>query len=176
MRINVGSTNPVKIESVREAFGLFYDNLIIRGGNVESKVENQPKNLDTIVTGALNRAKACFNNCDYSVGIESGIFPVSQAPTGYINTSCSIIYDGNKIAGIGLSSGFEYPKFVIDEIFEKKKEVGKIFDEKFETLNINKKGGAISILSKGKLHREKFHTIGTIMALLPIINKELYRK
>ena len=93
-----------------------------------------------------------------------------------MNISCSVIYDGKRIVGIGLSPGFEYPNFVIEEIFGEKREVAKIFDREFNRQNIGKTGGAISILSKGKYFRKELHKSATIMALLPIINKELYKK
>jgi len=176
MKINVGSKNPVKIEAVKEAFSLYFNDLIVKGFKVDSKVIPQPKKLEEITKGAINRSIGCFNDCNYSVGIESGIFPVNEALTNYMNISCSVIYDGKRIVGIGLSPGFEYPNFVIEEIFGKKREVAKIFDEKFKTLNIGKEGGAISILSNGKYLRKELHRVGTIMALLPIINKELYKK
>lgn len=176
MKINVGSKNPVKIEAVKEAFSLYFNDLIVRGFEVDSKVNPQPKKLEEITDGAINRAIGCFNDCDYSIGIESGIFPVNKALTNYMNISCSAIYNGKRIVGIGLSPGFEYPKFVIEEIFGKKREVGKIFDEEFKILNIGREGGAISILSNGKYLRKELHRVATLMALLPIINKELYQK
>ena len=176
MKINVGSTNPVKVEAVKEAFSLYFDNLIVKGFKVDSEINPQPKKLEEIIEGAINRATGCFKYCNYSVGIESGIFPVWKSLTNYMNISCSAICDGKEIVGMGLSPGFEYPNFIIEEIFGKEREVSKIFEEKFKTLNIGKEGGAISILSNGKYLRKELHRAGTIMALLPIINKELYKK
>lgn len=176
MKINVGSKNPVKMKAVKEAFSLYFGNLIVKGFKVDSGINPQPKKLEEIIEGVINRAIGCFNDCNYSVGIESGIFPVWKSLTNYMNISCSVIYDGKEIVGIGLSPGFENPNFVIEEIFGKRKEVAEIFDEKFKTLNIEKEGGAISILSNGKYLRKELHRVGTIMALLPIINKELYKK
>jgi inosine/xanthosine triphosphatase len=176
MKVNVGSKNPVKIEAVKEAFSLYFNDLIVEGFETDSRVNPQPKRLEEITDGAINRARGCFNVCDYSVGVESGIFPVNRTLTGYMSISCSAIYDGRRIVGIGLSPAFEYPMFVIEEIFGQKREVGKIFDEEFKTLNISQGGGPISILSQGRYLRKELHRVATFMALLPIINKELYQR
>ncbi|MDP3683518.1 MAG: DUF84 family protein, partial [Ignavibacteria bacterium] len=79
MKILVGSKNPVKIESVREAFSYYFDSLEVSGLEVDSKVSVQPINLETF-TGAKNRADELFLRAkednlsiDYFVGIEGGI-------------------------------------------------------------------------------------------------------
>ena len=174
MKINVGSKNPIKLGAVKEAFSLYFDKLIVNGFEVDSRVNPQPKKLEEITQGAVNRAVKSFDDCDYSVGIESGIFPVNRTLTGYTNMSCSAIYNGKKIVGMGLSPGFELPEFVIKEIFHGGNEVAKIFDREFNRQNIGKEGGAISILSKGKYFRKELHRGAPIMALFPIINKEIY--
>jgi len=175
MKINVGSKNPVKIQAVKEAFNLYFDELLVKGIRVDSGVEAQPKRLEEITKGAINRARRCFNGCDYSVGIESGIFSDGKALTGYTCVSRCVIFDEEGIAGMGLSPGFEYPQFIVKEILEGGTEAAKIFDREFKTRNLGREGGAISILSNGEYLRKELHKTGTIMALLPIVNKKLYK-
>jgi len=55
MKILVGSKNPVKIESVKEAFEKYYDEVEVTGFSVESNVPAQPYNDETFF-GAENRA------------------------------------------------------------------------------------------------------------------------
>lgn len=173
MRINVGSKNPVKIEAVREAFSLYFDNVNIKSFSVNSGVSTQPKSFEEIIQGARNRAINCFNNCDYGVGIETGIFSINNL-TRYLDVGCCAIYDGKKVVGIGLSPGFEYPQFIIERIFQEGLEVGQIFDEIFKGKNINQKQGAVGILAHNKYSRKDFIKDGVIMALFPLLNKELY--
>ncbi len=174
MKINIGSKNPVKIEAVREAFSLFFDNVNIEGFSVNSGVSSQPKSSDEIIQGARNRAINCFNNCDYGIGLESGIFPVNGSLTNYFNVCCCAIYSGKKIVGIGFSPGFEYPQFVIKKILQEQLETGKIFDELLNEENLNQKQGIVGVLAHNKYSRKDFTRAGVIMALYPLLNKELY--
>ena len=74
MRIHVGSENPVKLNAVRIAVWYYrqFQGAEIKGINVNSGVSPQPKNVLETMLGAENRARAAFQNCDYSVGLESG--------------------------------------------------------------------------------------------------------
>ncbi len=174
MKINIGSKNPVKIEAVKEAFSLFFDNVNVEGFSVNSGVSPQPKSLNEMLKGAKNRAINCFNNCDYGIGLESGIFPVEGSLTNYLNVCCCAIYDGKEIVGVGLSPGFEYPKFVIKRIFQEELETGKIFDGLLNEENLNQKQGIVGVLAHNKYSRKDFTKAGIIMALYPLLNKELY--
>ena len=66
MKINVGSTNQIKVDAVKEKI-LEYDflkNAEITGIEVSSEVSDQPKTLEETIQGAMNRAKNSFQNCD----------------------------------------------------------------------------------------------------------------
>lgn len=172
MKINVGSKNPIKAQAVREAFLEFFDNVKVNPVNVESGVSKQPTSLGEIVNGAKNRAVSCFDNCDYSVGLEAGVFPVLGTLTGYMDVGCCIIYDG-EIRGVGFSPGFEYPKVIIQEVL-KGREVGNVSDELFNETDSKQKQGTVGILSRGKILRKDFMKYGVMMALIPLLNKGLY--
>lgn len=175
MKINIGSKNPVKIEAVRDAFSLFFDNINVKSFSVSSGVDSQPKSLEEIIQGARNRAINCFNNCDYAVGIEAGIFPINNL-TKYLDVCCCAIYDGKRIVGLGFGPGFEYPQFIVKRILQEGLEVGQIFDKIFKGKNINRKQGAVGILAHNKYSRKDFIRDGVIMALFPLLNKELYAR
>ena len=87
MKINVGSTNETKLRAVKEVVKL-YD--FLSGANiisvkVLSGVSDQPKSLDETVLGAMNRARRAFKDCDYSVGLESGLMYVPYTKAGYMD-------------------------------------------------------------------------------------------
>ncbi len=73
MKVVVGSLNSTKIEGVRKAFSQFFENVIVEGVKVNSMVGDQPFNND-VIKGAINRAINSFYECDFSVGIEAGLF------------------------------------------------------------------------------------------------------
>ncbi len=55
MKILVGSKNPVKLNAVKEAFSLYFENIEIVSISVPSNVSDQPINEETY-EGAKNRA------------------------------------------------------------------------------------------------------------------------
>jgi inosine/xanthosine triphosphatase len=102
---------------------------ILRGSDlhscdVDSGVAAQPIGLEMIVSGAKNRAFSAYNSGKYDLafGIESGIFSVPYTKSGYMDTSCCVIYDGGNYH-IGFSSCFEYPKKMIESIMNDGKEI-----------------------------------------------------
>src|SRR5690606_9172824 len=74
---------------------------------VQGKTD-QPRSLEETVEGAMHRAKSAFAECDYSIGIESGIMPVPHAKSGYMDVCVCVIYDGAD-SHMGLSSAWEFP-------------------------------------------------------------------
>src|SRR3989344_60292 len=119
MLITVGSQNEVKIQAVRKALSAyehFWDAKVV-GRNVPSGVSAQPTSLEETIRGAMNRAKNAFQQCDYSVGLESGLFAVPYTRTGYLDVCAGVIFDGQH-PHVGLSSAFEYPPNVLRLVFE----------------------------------------------------------
>lgn len=160
MIINVGSTNKSKLDAVREIIQEYPDFSVaqINGLSVPSDVSEQPMSLDETITGAMNRAKHAFNGCDYSIGLESGIFPVPKTKTGYMDVCACAIFDGTEYH-IGLSSAWEFPDKRITDMV-----VSGGFDM---TQAVNKAGltdnpqvgmaeGAIGILTKGRMTRKEY--------------------
>ena len=120
MKIIVGSKNQVKVGIVQEIVKE-YPKLAkaeVTGVEVPSGVSDQPLSLEEIMEGAINRAKGAYQSseCDYSVGIESGLHQVPRA--GYLESTACIFYDRKNIYP-GLSASFPCPKNVIDLILNK---------------------------------------------------------
>ena len=177
MKVNVGSKNSVKVDAVREAFADFpeFSKADVVSVEVSSGVHNQPKNIAETTEGAVNRAKAAFKNCDYSVGIESGIMKMPHTKSGYIGISMCAIYDGKRFH-IGGSSMFEYPKSMIDLVLQKDyeiddaaKEVGIAHDA-----HIGERDGMIGFLTKGKINRKAYSKQSVTNALIHLLNPEHY--
>ncbi|MBI2544981.1 MAG: inosine/xanthosine triphosphatase [Candidatus Aenigmarchaeota archaeon] len=174
MRINVGSTNSVKVDAIKE---IISDYEILSGSEVipvkvSSQVSEQPKTLDETIQGARNRAEAAFHDCDYSIGIESGLMQVPKTKTGHMNIDACAIYDGKEFH-IGLGSGFEYPKEVTRLVFEEGLDIDDAFHKAGITDNddIGSFEGAIGILTKGRLPRKEYTKQAIRMALIHLENE-----
>ena len=102
--IHVASLNKNKINAVKKAF----PDYLITGIACDSGVSNQPLDINEITLGAVNRAKSVFQDCEYSVGIEDGLFKVPNTGSGYMNVCCCAIYDG-KNTYLGMGPAFEIP-------------------------------------------------------------------
>ena len=172
MRVAVGSINPTKVEGVKLAFEQYFNDVEIIPKDVDSGVPSQPFN-DDVIRGAINRAINAFENCDYSVGIEAGLFTVNNTITGYMDFQVAVIYDGEKFT-IGFGPGFEFPPSVVERALEGI-EVGDMMEKITGIEKIGEKFGAIYYLTKGKISRIELTRLAVTMALIPRINKELYR-
>ncbi|HMK48007.1 MAG TPA: inosine/xanthosine triphosphatase [Methanocella sp.] len=172
MKVAVGTTNPVKVDAVRNVFGRLYDDVVVEGRKVGSGVPDQPVGIETI-QGAINRASHAYRigEYDYGVGIEAGLTDVE----GYtLDVQFCAVADRETIT-IGCGSGFQYPPVVIAGVLAGR-EVGDVMSDLTGIEDIGKKTGAIGYLSHGMLNRTQLTEQSVLMALIPRINPKLYRK
>ena len=93
--VSVGSQNPVKIQATLNVLKKVYKDLEVHSAEVDSGVPDQPIGLDQTIEGAVNRAKKSYSqNCDLSVGIESGLLETPHTITGYVDLQWCAIFDG----------------------------------------------------------------------------------
>lgn len=160
MKIIIGTTNRAKIEAVEEIVK-DYPHLAeaeVSGVSVESGVSDQPMSLDETITGAMNRARAAFVGCDYSIGLESGLMPVPYTKGGYMDFSACAIFDGQEFH-LGLSSAWEFPdKRVTDLIVKNGLDMSQAINKAGMTNDpkIGAGEGAIGILTKGRMTRKEY--------------------
>ncbi|HML05682.1 MAG TPA: DUF84 family protein, partial [Methanobacterium sp.] len=74
---------------------------------------------------------------------------------------------------LGVSSGFEYPPMVIEEVL-KGVEVGDVMDKVTGVNNLGQKAGAVSFLSKGMLDRTENTEQCVLTAMIPRMNEKIY--
>ena len=177
MRLNIGSKNIVKIEALKETikdYDFLSDTEIIPK-EVNSDVSDQPMTIDETVDGAINRAKASYSNCDYSVGIESGFMKVKSAKTGYMEITICAIYDG-KDTSLGFSSAFECPPKVMKNIIDDNQDLTQACNSVGLTADpkLGQAQGIVGILTKGRIKRKDYTRQAITMALIQLDNKELY--
>jgi len=178
--IVVGSTNPAKVSAVR---GVMHDypvwgDLPVHPANVRSGVPDQPIGLHQILAGAGNRAAGAFaapiGNVRLGVGIESGLFPVPNTLTGFMDVCCAVLRDGRRFYQ-GLSSAFECPPSVISQV-NRGHELAHAFKEAglHPDNDIGKDLGAIGRLTDGRCDRAQFTAQALINAMIMLDKSELY--
>lgn len=176
MKINIGSTNQVKIDALKEIVREydFLKDAEVVGLNAPSEVSPQPKSLEETVRGAMNRARSAYQNCDYSVGIEGGFMEVPYTDAGHIEFQACVIHDGKNFS-LGFSSGYECPLRVmrlVDNGFtlnDAAHQTGLTIDP-----HIGATLGFISVLTKGRLARKELTKQAIRTALIRFENSHLY--
>lgn len=159
MKINIGSTNKVKIEAVKEIL-LDYSHLkdaAIFAAEVLSGVANQPKSLEETIRGAINRARSAFKDCDYGFGIESGLMAVPNTKTGFMDVCVCAIFDGKEYH-LGLSSAWEAPKEVSNYMLNDGLNMNEAAYKAGLTKNreVGSAEGLVGIMTKGRLTRKEY--------------------
>lgn len=160
VKIKIGSKNKAKIEAVGEILKE-YPHLAhaeFEGTETDSRVSAQPKSLEETTRGAMNRAKNIFTDCDYSIGLESGLMEVPNTKSGYMDVCVCAIYDGKEFH-IGLSSAWEFPDKRVTELMLKEGlDMSQAINKVGLTNNpeIGSEEGAIGILTKGRMTRKEY--------------------
>jgi len=177
MLVLVGSKNPVKIQSVNDAFLNYFPDIETHGIDVKSGVADQPVNDDTF-KGAKNRADALHKlnkeynlGADFMVGIEGGIINICD---NWFAFGCICIINKEGKAAFGTSSHFPLPGQIIAELM-KGIELGKVIDDLSDQSNSKQKTGAIGFLTKNIITRKDLYSQGIITALIPFINPVLFK-
>ncbi|MEA2082448.1 MAG: inosine/xanthosine triphosphatase [Elusimicrobiota bacterium] len=172
----VGSHNPVKVESVREAFSLYYKKVKALAVSVDSGVGIQPVGAETFI-GAENRADSLFKKNkskklrgDFFAGIEGGIINLHGKWLSFGGV-CLVDSSGRK--GFGSSAMFELPGSVVRELLEGT-ELGDVMDKIQNGHNTKQKHGAVGFFTNGRIDRKEFYESGIISALIPFLHKKLF--
>lgn len=178
MQIKIGSQNQVKINAVKETISLYpnlFPNAKIDGISIDIEEFGHPIGFELIFNCARDRAVKAFKNCDYSIGLESGLVEIQCAKSGYMEISSCVIYDGTDFYH-GLGCGFEYPVEVTNKILNKEGDASSLFKE----LNLTdskklgaEKGGILGVLAKGRMTREEQIKQSVISALIYMENPKL---
>ncbi|MFA6354419.1 MAG: inosine/xanthosine triphosphatase [Candidatus Paceibacterota bacterium] len=177
MKIVIGTKNSTKIAAIKEIISdyNFFKNADVSSIETESGVGDQPKSLEETIRGAQNRAKNVFKNCNYSLGIESGLMKVPETKSGYMDVCVCAIYDGKNFH-LGLSSAFEYPKEITKLIIEDNLDATQAANKSGLTENpkLGSAEGIIGIITKGRITRKEYTKQAIRTALIHLENPELY--
>lgn len=159
MKIIVGSTNRIKVGAVEELLRDYphLKDATIMAVDVPSGVGNQPKSLGETVEGAMNRARGVFQDCSYSIGLESGLMAVPNTKSGFMDVCVCAIFDGNEYH-IGLSSAWEAPKKVMEHMLSEGLDMNQAALKAglTENAHVGSAEGLVGIMTKGRLTRKEY--------------------
>ena len=177
MKVLIGTKNPGKIEAAKRAFMKYFDDVEVEGIKVSSDVPDEPLNED-ILKGAKNRvnnlkeyAKENGIEADYYVSSEAGI--TNLLCDNWIDFNSACIESKEGYQSIGVSQGFVIPKKYEDEVINT--DLGKVMDKVFESTDLGKTKGGISLLTKDVRSRIDIVEEAFIMALIQHINGDLWK-
>lgn len=172
MKIVVASKNPVKINAVKLAFETFFESVFIEGVDVDSGVASQPKTDDETLRGALTRAENAKQNksdADFWIGIEGG----TQPDGNNLNAFAWVAIKTIEKTESARSATFRIPPKV-QELINSGYELGHANDIVFKQNNSKQKGGAVGLLTHGRVTRTNLYQQAVQLALIPFINSDLY--
>lgn len=157
MKIAVGSTNPVKVNSIKAI-----TESEVRGYEVSSGVSDQPWGDDETLLGAKNRAKLALEKggADVGIGFEGGVQYIGEVL--YVcNWGALIDREGNEV----VAGGARLPlPAEIQTKLRRGEELGPVMSEFVSRTDVRKKEGAIGIFTNGAITRtDMFQHIGTVL-------------
>lgn len=169
MKIIVGSKNKIKVEAVEEVLKNYphLREAEVLAIEAKSEVADQPKSLEETITGAMNRAKNAFDNCDYSFGLESGLMTVPNTKSGFMDVCVCAIYDGEEFH-LGLSSAWEAPKMVTEHMIMGGLDMTQAALKAGYSSNPNLGAaeGLVGVVTKGRLTRKEYTKQSIVTALI----------
>ena len=181
MRLAVGSTNPVKVNSAKSgiahALGKEQD-IECEGFPVESTVPDQPFGLTQTKQGAKDRAVNAWSAYiakhgsapHYSVGMEGGIIEDKDKVMHCI--ACISLYNG-VVFGNANTASFPLPT-AISKLVHEGLELGDADDKVFNTVNSKQGDGTVGKLTRGVINRTVYYEHAVVLAFARFNFPQLY--
>jgi inosine/xanthosine triphosphatase len=170
----IASRNPVKIEAVRQAFEACFParNFRFEGVQVPSGVSDQPMTDEETRRGARQRAESAraeMPQADFWVGLEGGLETDGQDLRAF---AWMVVASANN-RGEARTACFPLPPQVAALVREGR-ELGEADDIVFGQTNSKQQGGAVGLLTQGRISRTTYYREALILALIPFLQTELY--
>jgi len=175
MKVIVGTRNPIKINSVVQAFTKVWPNEVwdVMGSDVKSGVSSQPLSDEETIKGAINRARAALNSIadgEYGVGIEGGLNQINDT---WFDCGWVVVVNRDNLEGYGSSARVVTPPKMMSFI-NQGMELGEVVDQVFGTHNAKQKEGHFGLMTNNIITRESGYVDGVVMALVRFIHPYLF--
>jgi len=180
MFVVVGSTNPVKVNAVTQAYkkcGLSINAIGI--SNIKSGVPDQPIGWAQTERGAKNRAINALLQCKsntqpkYSVGLEGGLVTSSDGEGLDCVAVVAVLNVKSKQISTSRTASFKLPP-TLSALVRNGMELGDADDVVFKRTNSKQEDGTVGILTNGAIDRTEYYVHALILALIPILQPDLY--
>jgi inosine/xanthosine triphosphatase len=170
--VQAGTENPTKLSGASRALSrAFGRKFRLAGHREDSRVSHHPFNAETFV-GASNRAHAAWRRakgkCDYSLGIESGLFTL--APHLHVDITICCVYDGARET-YGTGMGFAVPEWIAKKIRQRGSDLSKVMKEVTGEDKIGRREGALGWFSDGIMHRRDQIEAAVACAFVPRVSE-----
>ena len=173
----VGSTNPVKLATTKEAFEKVYpdETFTFVAHKAVSGVSEQPMGDEETRTGARNRCADCRTaepEADFWVGLEGGLLKLGNE---YWVMAWICIEGKDGTVGYGKSSSFLLPPEAC-RLIDQGIEVDDAADMMFDEQNSKQKFGMVGLLTDNRVTRTDQYRDAVVYALIPFVKPALYPK
>lgn len=170
MTIFVGSTNPVKVEAVKRAALWQWQDLVVVGYEVKSKVKDQPMTDNETRKGAENRAKAALKiglkesqkpgEIYLGMGLEGGVFIDKHKHMWSTVWAALVDTQGNTYVANG--ARVKVPDTIAHKI-KNGEEMGPVMEKLTGLTDVRKRQGMFGIITKEFVTRtEEYSNIAKI--------------
>ena len=172
MKIVVASTNPVKLNATRAGCSRVFSDtpLELLPVEVPSGVADQPLSDEETRLGARQRcaaAAASRPEADFWFGLEGGI--ADDGDTLWAFAWIAARWRGG--AGEARTAAFALPEAVAS-LVRQGLELGEADDRVFGRSNSKQQGGAVGLLTGGRLDRAALYEQAVILALIPFLEAQ----
>jgi len=153
MKFMIGSTNPAKVNAVKEVLAIHFPQALLAEIEVGSGVSDQPFGDDETRLGAINRALRAAGTKAGAIGIglEGGV-RILEGQMYLCNWGALTLPDGTRFTAGGAQ--IPLPKEIADELMAGK-ELGPVVDTYFKSSGIRMKEGAIGMLTANAVKRDE---------------------
>jgi inosine/xanthosine triphosphatase len=191
LSMQLATDNPTKRQGAARALArVFGKKFTISHHSEDSRVRAHPFNEETFL-GAKNRAHAAWKRawgdaagsapklggkraksaagkgCDYSLGIESGLFS-GMCRGMHIDITVCCVYDGNE-ESYGTGMGFVVPERIVKRIIAKRSDLSEALREMTGIEKIGWREGALGWFSGGMMYRAEQVEASVACAFVPRI-------
>ena len=172
MRIAVGSNNPVKIQAVSTVVLQAWPAATIHHLAVPSGVSDMPMSDRECIHGALTRASAARTalDADLGLGLEGGVQPV-DGKLFLVGWVAAVDHLGRE--NYACAARLCLPARLSAAI-QSGRELGPLLDELTGRQHTNHAEGAIGILTRKLMTRQRSFQVGVTYALAPWLTPEWY--
>lgn len=171
--VAVGSTNPVKVAAVRAVLARVAPAAAVQGVAVPSGVPDQPWGDAETRRGAATRAAAARTaaGADLGVGLEGGVVDEESDAgerRGLRTCAWAAVADTGGRVHVGGSLAMPLPEAVAARV-RAGAELGYAMDALLETTGTKHGGGAVGVLTRGLVDRQRAYEVILTYALAPLL-------